>query len=53
VGVLVLLVVEVSGHRSLPVETVQLVLIGGIVVSSVLDLADFRRQRRDGSDHQR
>jgi hypothetical protein len=45
VGVLVLLVVELTGHQSLPIEVVQLTLVGGIVVTSVLDVVDLRRRR--------
>ena len=48
VGVLAMLVVELTGHRTSAIELVQLVLIGGIVVTSVLDVRDHRRDGRDG-----
>jgi hypothetical protein len=52
-GVLVLLVVELSGHRSLPIEITQLSLIAGIVVTSVVDVMDLRRSRPDDPDPSR
>jgi hypothetical protein len=52
-GVLVLLVVELTGHRNLPIEVVQLTLTGGIVVTSVLDLVELRRRRQGATDYPR
>jgi hypothetical protein len=49
VGVLALLAVELIGHRSRPVILIQAVLIGGIVVTSGLDLRDLRRRRTAAS----
>jgi len=43
--VLVLLAVEVSGHRNWLVILVQVLLILGIIVTSALDLWDLRRRR--------
>jgi len=42
-GVLILLVVELSGHRSWLVIVPQALLILGIIVTSVLDIRDVRR----------
>ena len=44
-GVLVLLVVQLSGHRSGLVVLLQTLLIAGIIVTSALDLRDLRRRR--------
>jgi uncharacterized membrane protein YfhO len=44
-GVLVLLAVELSGHRGWFVILVQVLLILGIIVTSALDLWDLRRRR--------
>jgi len=44
-GVLILLVVELSGHRSWLVIVPQALLILGIIVTSALDLRDLRRRR--------
>ncbi len=42
-GVLVLLALELFGHRSLLVVLLQALLILGIIVTSALDLRDLRR----------
>ena len=42
-GVLILLVVELSGHRSWLVIVPQALFIVGIIVTSVLDIRDVRR----------
>jgi len=42
-GVLILLVVELPGHRSWLVIVPQALLILGIIVTSVLDIRDVRR----------
>jgi len=44
-GVLALLVVELSGHRTWLVVVPQALFIVGIIVTSVLDLRDLRRHR--------
>jgi 4-amino-4-deoxy-L-arabinose transferase-like glycosyltransferase len=44
-GVLLLLAVELSGHRSWRVTLPQALLILGIIVTSALDLRDLRRRR--------
>jgi len=41
-GVLVLLVVELTGHRTWLVVVPQALLVVGIIVTSVLDLGDVR-----------
>jgi len=48
--VLGLLGVELSGHRGWPVVLIQAMLIGGIVVTSVLDLRDLRHKRGEGPE---
>lgn len=48
-GVLALLGVELSGRRDWPVVLVQTLLIGGIIVTSVLDLRDLRHRPAEGS----
>lgn len=45
VGVLVLLAIELTGHRSWPVLLLQVLLIIGIVITSALDLRDLRGRR--------
>jgi hypothetical protein len=45
VGVLVLVIIELTGHRSWPVVLVQALLIFGIVTTSLLDVRDLRRGR--------
>jgi uncharacterized membrane protein YoaK (UPF0700 family) len=45
VGVLALVAVEISGHKSWPVVLLQALLIVGIIVSSAFDLRDPRRRR--------
>ena len=45
VGVLVLLAVELSGHRDWPVLLLQSLFIVGIVITSGLDLRDLRGRR--------
>jgi len=42
IGVLPLLAIELSGHRSWPVVLIQTLLIVGIVITSLLDLRDLR-----------
>jgi len=49
-GVLGLLGVELSGRRNWPVVLVQALLIVGIIVTSVLDLRDLRRERAEAPD---
>jgi hypothetical protein len=49
IGVLVLLAIELSGHRSWPLFLLQGLLIVGIVVTSALDLRDFRGGRTAAS----
>jgi hypothetical protein len=44
-GVLILLAVELSGHRGLIVTVPQALLILGIIVTSALDLRDLHRRR--------
>ncbi len=44
-GVLVLLAIELTGHRSWPVLLLQVLLIVGIVITSALDLRDLRGRR--------
>jgi hypothetical protein len=44
-GVLVLLAVELSGHRSWFVVLLQTLFILGIIVTGALDLWDLRRRR--------
>jgi 4-amino-4-deoxy-L-arabinose transferase-like glycosyltransferase len=44
-GVLVLLVFELFGHRSWLVVLPQALLIVGIIITSALDLRDLRRRR--------
>jgi len=44
-GVLALLVVELSGHRTWLVVVPQALFIVGIIVTSVLDMLDLRRDR--------
>ena len=43
VGVLILLVVELSGHCTWEVVVLQALFIVGVIVTSVLDIADVRR----------
>jgi hypothetical protein len=43
-GVLILLVVELSGHRSWLVIVPQALFILGIIVTSVRDIRDIRRR---------
>ena len=45
IGVLVLLAIELSGHRSWPVILLQGLLIVGIVITSALDLRNLRGGR--------
>ena len=45
-GVLVLLGVELAGRPTWPVVVAQIVLIAGIVTTSVLDLRDLGGRRR-------
>ena len=47
-GVLILLVVELSGHRTWEVVVLQALFIVGIIVTSVLDIADVRRDNPTG-----
>lgn len=49
IGVLALLAIELSGHRSRPVILLQALLIVGIIVTSALDLRGLRRRRGTGS----
>lgn len=49
IAVLVLLPIELSGHRSWPVILLQALLIVGIIATSVLDLRDLRRRRGTAS----
>ena len=42
VGVLALLAIELTGHRSWPVLVLQVLLIVGIVITSALDLRELR-----------
>jgi hypothetical protein len=44
-GVLVLLAVELSGHRGRFVVLLQTLFILGIILTSALDLLDLRRRR--------
>ena len=44
-GVLVLLGLELSGHRGWLVIVPQVLLIAGVIVTSALDLRDLRRKR--------
>jgi uncharacterized membrane protein YecN with MAPEG domain len=46
--VLVLVGVELAGWRTWPVVVVQIVLIAGIVATSVLDLRGLRHRRAGG-----
>ena len=48
IGVLALLVVELTGHRGLPVVIPQALLIAGIIITSVLDLRDVHGRRAAG-----
>jgi hypothetical protein len=49
IGVLVLLAIELSGHRSWPLFLLQGLLIVGIVVTSALDLRELRGGRTAAS----
>ena len=49
-GVLVLLAIQLSGHRSQPVILLQVVLIVGIIATSALDLRDLLRRGGTASD---
>ena len=44
-GVLVLLALELAGDRPWPVLVLQVLLIAGIVLTSVFDLRDLRSRR--------
>ena len=47
-GVLILLAIELGGHRSWLVVVPQVLLIAGITVTSVLDVRGLRRTRTPG-----
>ncbi|HUZ39888.1 MAG TPA: hypothetical protein VMU68_00645 [Acidimicrobiales bacterium] len=45
VVVLTIVVVELTGHRSWPIEFVQVLVIAGIIIAVAFDVRDIRRQR--------
>jgi uncharacterized membrane protein YecN with MAPEG domain len=51
VGVLVLLALELTGHRPWPVLVLQVLLIAGIVITSALDFRDLRARRAAEKSH--
>jgi uncharacterized membrane protein YecN with MAPEG domain len=49
--VLVLLALELTGHRPWPVLVLQVLLIAGIVITSALDFRDLRARRAAEKSH--